>query len=360
MFFYIYISIITSLLCYVTCKFYDSNKVVSYIFLVMFILFPSIIEGGRNWDIGIDMLGYGQLYFYEAQSYDSVFDFLPNVDSYEYGYHLLNYIASRIGAINVMMFLAGLIKATLVALTCVHFRKLTIPWLLVFCYMLFFYWMGFSMMRQSIALCFTLYSMAFLFDRKYIGFAVCAILSYLFHSSGIFTLVIPFVVIMSQNKKRLAISVLGVIVIYSMASTIFIFLANSGLFREQMLDAYMNSGVANAKTNIIIMIIYILFSFFYKTKDKFLKSMVLSCSIFGIMTLSLSSLFEVAFRVSLYFMMPLLIFIPALIREDKNQVKQVIGIFILVGIFITHYLISVSHGLDGTYPYKSVILDFII
>lgn len=355
--FYIIVGVITSLLSYIAIKFYDQNRTVGIVFIICFILFPSIIEGCRDWDLGSDMLGYGQAFFYNALSYNNIISFVRDVDSKEYGYHILNYLCSRIGTINVMMFAAALIKMTLVALTCIHFRRLTIPWLMVFCYMMFFYWYGFSLMRQSIALCVSLYSLTFLYDKKYVKFVICALCSYLFHSSGLFTLLIPLVMFMSQNRKKLAVTIVSTIIIYTLASTLFLYIAGSGLFGDQMLDRYSDSGVASAKSNILIMIVFILYAIFYKDKNRTISLKVLSCSILGLMTLMLSSLFEVAFRLSFYFMMPLLIFVPALIKENKNEIKRAAGLIAMVVLFLVHYFINVSHGLADTLPYHSIILD---
>lgn len=355
--FYIVVGVITSLFSYLAFKFYDSHRVIAWTFILFFILFPSIIEGCRDWNLGSDMLGYGQAYFYNAQRYNNIIDFIKDLDSKEYAYHLLNYAASRIGAINVMMFMAALIKMTLVALTCIHFRRLTIPWLMVFCYMMFFYWYGFSLMRQSIALCVSLYSLTFLYDKKYVKFVICALCSYLFHSSGLFTLLIPLVMFMSQNRKKLVITIIGTIIIYGMASSLFLYIAGSGLFGDQMLDRYSDSGVASAKSNILIMIVFMLFAIFYKNKNQTLSLKVLSCSILGLMTLMLSSLFEVAFRLSFYFMMPLLVFVPTLIKNNMDAIKRIAGKIAMIVLFLAHYFINVSHGLADTLPYHSFILD---
>lgn len=357
--FYLIVAIITSFLSYLTFKFYDTNRSIAYILLTLLILFPSSIEGLRNMNIGGDMLGYGQAYFFNAASYDSVFRFVKDLDTKEYGYHLLNYFCSRIGGINVMMFAAALIKMTMVALTCVRFRKQTIPWLVVFTYMLFFYWYGFSLMRQSIALSICLFSLTYLNEKRYIPFTICGIIAYFFHSSGIFCFAIPVVLYLSRTRKRLFLSILGAIVVYGAASTIFVLIATSGLFNDQMLDRYTDSGVTSSKTNIVIMIVYFLSTFFFKTKNKELKFMIQSCSLFGFIILMLSNLFEVAFRVSFYFMMPLLIFVPALIKEEKNDIKKFVGEFGLVLLFLMHYFINATHGLADTIPYKSVIFDAI-
>ena len=60
----------------------------------------------------------------------------------------------------------------LLGMTAIHFRKNYCTIVSLF-YMLYFYWLGLSMMRQSIALCICLYSMTYFFDAKYWQFYCC-------------------------------------------------------------------------------------------------------------------------------------------------------------------------------------------
>ena len=357
MFFYLIVGIIASLLSHIAINNYNRNKVLFYVTFPLFILIPSIIEGCRDWNLGSDMLGYGSLCFYDSLQYSDVGSFLSQLDSKEYGYHLLCYFCGKVGTINLYMFMAALIKMTMVALTCLHFRKITIPWMVVFGYMLFFYWYGFSLMRQSLALSICMYSLVYLNDKKYLLFSLFVILGYFFHSSSIFMLILPFVILMAKMKHRLFIVILGVGFVYVSASTLFMSAATSVFFGESKVDLYLDSGVASAKTNIVIMIAFYLASYFNKNRDNDLRYYIQALSLIGIMFLSLSSLFEVAFRVSFYQMIPLLILIPSLLKNIKDKTRQLIGISIFICLFLLHIIIAANHGMADTVPYRSIILN---
>ena len=360
MIFYLIVGVITSLLAYVSIKNYDKNKLVFCWTFILFIIFPSVIEGCRNWNIGMDMQGYGSVFFYDAQRYSNVKSFVLNLETKEYAYHLLCYFCGKVGTINLYMFAAALIKMTMLALTCLHFRKITIPWMIVFGYMLFFYWYGFSLMRQSLALSICMYSLTFLYDRKYIPFILCIIIGYLFHNSSIFMLFMPFVMYMEKVKHRMIIVTLGVGIIYALATVLFVFVATSGLFGDNKADLYLDSGVTSAKTNIIIMIAFYLFTYFCKKTNRNLGYYIQACSLIGLMFLFLSSLFEVAFRMSFYQMIPLLLLIPSLVKNTRNELRKKIVTITYVCLFLLHLIVSANHGMADTIPYKSVILDHIL
>lgn len=354
---YLFIGIVTSLLARITISNYDRNKILFYVFFPLLILFPSIIEGCRDWNLGSDMLGYGSIYFYDSLHYNKVGTFLSNLDTKEYGYHLLCYFCGKVGSINLYMFMAGLIKMTMLALTCLHFRKITIPWMVVLGYMLFFYWYGFSLMRQSLAMSICMYSLVFLYEKQYIKYLLFVIIGYSFHNSSIFILFLPFVILVSKMKHRLLIVTFGVGTVYVLASTFFIFIATSGLFGEEKADLYLDSGVASAKTNIVILIAFYLAPYLHKSIDRNIKYYVQACSLIALMFLFLSGLFEVAFRVSFYQMVPLLFLIPSLLKLIKDKSIQLIGITIYICLFFLHIVIAANHGMADTIPYRSIILE---
>ena len=63
MLFYLFVGIFTSLLAHIAISNYDRNKILFYVSFPLLILFPSIIEGCRDWNLGSDMLGYGSIFF---------------------------------------------------------------------------------------------------------------------------------------------------------------------------------------------------------------------------------------------------------------------------------------------------------
>ena len=358
--FYIVIGVITAFLAQKSIRFYDINRFFSYFLLSCFVLLPSIIEGCRDWDLGSDMQGYGSAYFYNAQSYDNIHLFLANLDSKEYAYQLLCYFCGKVGTINFYMFIAAVIKMIMLALTCIYFREKTIVWLFVFCYMMFFYWYGFSLMRQSLALSICMYSLTFFYERKYLGFILCILIAYLFHNSAVFMLFILIIRIMERFEKRAKYAIAGIILCYIFANTLFLLIASSGLFGESKMDLYIDSGVASAKSNILIMSYFFFLPFWGNVDDDDLVYYTQVTSAIGLMFLLLANLFEVAFRVSFYQMILLLIIVPEMIMEIPNSQRKTTLIIITIILFFVHIYISNQHGMADTVPYRSKIIELFL
>lgn len=356
MLFYLFITILLTFLFYMAEKRWGTYS--SYFYFLLFIGLASIIEGCRNWDIGADMQGYGIAYWLNAKSYHSIASFLRDLDTKEYGYHLLNYFCSRIGDINVFLFAAGLIKITLVGLTAIHFRKAMAGWLFVFTYLTSYYFGGFSLMRQTLAITFCIYSLTALYDRKYINFFALVLLGYFFHNSAVFMLVmLPLKILVEKNPKHLMLYAYGgLVMVYGFARILFVYIATSGLFAEGKFERYQDSGVTSAKAPILIAVtIFALTYLIPKSKEnrKVLTNGIRILATATLCCLLLSSLFEIAFRISYYFAIPMTLCIIMAFWKTKCYKLCVVSFVFLH--FLNFYL-SCAHGMSGALPYKSSIL----
>lgn len=356
MIFYFIISILLSWLFYQAERNYSSKRFLIYFGL--FVIIASVIEGCRDWNVGDDMQGYGIVYWQDAQSYHSVSSFFKDLHTQEYGYHLLNYVCSAIGDINVFLYAAAFIKITLVGLTTIHFRKDMPGWLFIFTYLMVYFFYGFSLMRQTLAMSFCIYSLTALFDKKYIKFTVFVVIGYLFHNSAIFMIVmLPLKLLAEKGAKHIVFIGLGTLVlIYEYAMSLFVLIATSGLFAVEKFDLYEDSGVTSAKTNILTATsIFVLSYFIPKSKEnrKILASYIRILAMSTICCLLLSSMFEIAFRISYYFAIPMTLCVLMAFWRTKQYHLSVLCILAL---HIIHFYFACKHGLGGTIPYKSTIL----
>lgn len=356
---YIIVAILASLFAQIASMSYDKNKFLFIISFSLFVLLPSVIEGCRDWNIGEDMLSYGSYAFYNSLGYNNLFDYLRNYPTKEPGFITICFFCGKIGPINFYMFVVAFIKMMLLGLTCIQFRKNTIIWLAVLGYMLIFYWYGFSMMRQSLALSICLYSATFLYRKKYISYVVCVLISYLFHNSSVFSILLPLLLYISRFKNRLSLVVAATLIVYLSASVLFVSIATSGLFGEEMLDRYEDSGTDSPKTLLLLTAVFLISSLYYKSIYKTTKFFVQANSIIILMLLFLSSYFAASFRVAFYFIMPMLFLITCFMKSMEKQTGKLVTSICLVLVYFIHIFIAASHGLAGTYPYKSIILNSI-
>lgn len=357
---YIIVSVLSSLFAEIAAKCYDKNKLVFIISFSLFLLFPSIIEGCRDWYIGEDMQAYGSYGFYNSLRYNNLLTYLSDESLKEPGFYVICYYCGKVGPINFYMFVAAFIKMMMLGLTCIRFRKTVIVWLAVLGYMLVFYWYGFSLMRQSLALSICLFSTTFLFNKRYVGFITCVVIAYFFHNSSVFVMTLPLLMSISKLKKRLSLVILASIIVYLFASVLFVSIATSGLFGEEMLERYENSGVNSSKTLLLMMAVFFLCSYLYKSKDETIKFYVQSFSVVALLLLGLAGYFAASFRIAFYFIMPLLFLITYFIKTTEHKTGRLLISICLICMYFLHFYVAGTHGLAGTVPYKSIILNLIL
>lgn len=362
MFFYISISLISTILVYLAQR--TSPKILSKFFLICSILIPSVIGGCRDTSIGTDLQGYGILFFDEIRQYNSITKLFSEWNySSEYGYVLLNYISSKISKdIHAFLFLSELIKMSLVVWTAWNYRKLISSHIVVFTYMIFMYWYGLSLLRQSLAMCICLSAMIYFSNRKYAHFLLIVTVAYLFHNSAIFFCILPILDFIYKKIKQPQFFMLTLIaVIYFCSSSIFYIIASSGLFRIGILELYENSGVTLSKSNLLLSFFIFLSTLSIRGKrlkcNKYYKFLVLTNAALSILFLLLSQFFEIAFRISFYQMMFLIIYYPFLLKNMSNIPLKISYMTIYISIYLLHYYVNVDHGLADTIPYTSRILN---
>ena len=356
MFFYIIVILVTTLLFYL-CE-HNSGKNISFLQFSIFVLFPSVIEGCRDVTVGQDMQVYGVEFFINAKYSHSFNSFIKSLYTNEYAYHILNYICSRFGEINLFLFVAAAIKMTLVGLTALHFRKTFPSWILILCYLLFFYVYEFSLMRQGMALAVCFYGLTFFFEKKFIPFYVCVFVAYLFHSSAVFMFFLyPVHIAVKKWPQKITLYVIFILsFVYFTIRAIYNSIANLLLFSEDKIEGYFDSGVKSSKTCILIAVSLFFISYIIRVNEEFeyKKIMARMLSIISLFFLLLCYFIEVAFRISFYFLIPSLILTFSYLCIANIKHKMIY--LYIISVFFLHIFISAIHGLGGTIPYKSEIL----
>lgn len=356
MFFYITIAFFTSYLFFLSVL-ADKNgsKFGSRLFFALFILLPSLVGGLRDKNIGEDMLGYGQAYFYDACKYNLRLLF-EDTTTKEYGYFFLNWVCAQIThKINFFLFVAEALKMIFIGLTAWHFKKESSSFIFIITYMLFFWWYGFSMMRQSIAITICIYSLVLFLRKKYLYFILSVFFAYEFHNSAIFFLLLILLLLIKSQKIKFIIIIIGSFAVLAIWQSAILYMADSGFFRGD-LSNYIDSGVSTAKSNVALALVFMLFTLYLTLKKIVLKHkeyipIILDMSIITLLILFMSTYIETAFRISYYSMIIIIILMPTIIREMPKIIS--IG---YVSLFFIHYYFMAMHGAAGTIPYTSKIL----
>ena len=326
--------------------------------LLIAILIPALFEGLRDDVVGEDMLGYGGNWFFNMDENDELLNMFEFAQTPEYAYHLLIYICKKISQnINVFMTACALIKMTAVILFVWKLREQLSSVLFLFSYYCFFYVTSFSMMRQGIAVAICIYSLIFFVNKNLLKFLLTVAIAYFFHNSAILMLLLIPIYYMKDFKWKYFVILGSIIFIYLFVEALFELVLMTPLFKSEMMDLYMDSGVPSAKTNILISLVfcgYAMYQHFWGEEDKpDSVYILLTTSAMTLLFLLLSSYIEVAFRMSYYVFIVSLLITTSLIYQSVRLRYPIMLCFVFL--FLLHFYISCKHGLSGALEYSSQI-----
>ena len=353
MLFYSFLFVLFILLYYIAEK---SNRSILVIFSA---IPPTLLEGLRDWYVGSDMLGYGSQWFEGTNIQDSITQVIETAPTPEYGFILLIYFCKLMSKdINMYMTVCAFIKILLVYFACFNLRKKLNTIILLFAYYCFFYVLGFSMMRQSIAIAICFYSLFFLLNHRLKSFLSMVLLAYFFHNSAVLMLIfVPLYYMREMKLKYIIIIGSGLLVLYWI-ELLFSFVLKTPIFKSEMADLYLDSGVASAKTNILEASFFLLYSFLLnfkrvRTNDEKVYYLIVS-SFLTLVFLLLSSYIEVAFRMS-YYMFIMSMMLSAYYISNSRHYRGLLTVG-YIALFLLHSYIESTHGMADALPYSSKIL----
>lgn len=329
--------------------------------ILIAILIPTLFEGLRDEFVGEDMLGYGSEWFYMMDQHASIFSMLEDAQTPEYGYHLLIYICKILSPdIHLYMTACALIKMTAVTLFAYRMREQLSSILFLFCYYCFFYVLFFSLMRQGIAVAICIFSLYYFINNNILKFLLAVFVAYFFHSSAVLMLLLIPLYYMRNMRYNYYIILGGVVFIYLAVEVLFQLVLMTPIFKSEMADLYIDSGVTSAKTNLLLSALFLCYGaykYFFENENEEENSniyLLIVTSALTLLFLLLSSYIEVAFRMSYYMFIISLVIITKFINYSESYRLAQIGSIVVL--FLLHYYIACSHGLAGALDYTSAIL----
>lgn len=358
MFFYLFITTISLCLFFIANRFYSlKNKSLFYLVILCFLLFPSIFAGARDFTVGIDIDTYGLEHFQYAARCNSLYELYQDPPSHELGWFAFNYLSSRlINDLNFFFFLSELLKLVLVSYTAIHLRQRLNPVIFMFTYFMFFYFAGWCLMRQSLALAFCCLAFTYYLDKKYVWFVLIILIARTFHNSAVLMLVFPIFDYMKKWKYSYILTLSGLIMAFSSIYFIIEKVAESGLFREDFYDLYFDSGVPTSKAFIVIDGLYILYGILFTIEKRSnMRCLIANNAIFTMALVLMGQYVNVAYRAAFYPMLCLMIISLISIKSVKSQMRR-ISYLVVCSSFFLYFYVESNHELLGTIPYSSFIL----
>lgn len=175
--------------------YYDDRRLLTA-FSVLALLPPILLAGFRDATVGADMQVYILYTFEQAVSTElGLFDFISNYQGVlEPLYMLINYVAARFSDTPYLLLITihTLVMVPLYV-TAMKWRPYLSPALFMFVFYMIFFQETLSIVRQSIALSFSMLAFTLLLQRRYLSYAACTLVALGFHNTAVISLAFPMV-----------------------------------------------------------------------------------------------------------------------------------------------------------------------
>jgi hypothetical protein len=343
-------------------KVYRKNKKISIAISVLNVLMLSVFAGIRSFSVGKDISVYGLSRFESELSSKSFFNRLGNYSQPEYGYYFANYVVSRFTRdYHVFLFIHQLFLSTIIHILAYRDKeaKGSPIWLYVTCYLFLWFNTSLNILRQSIALFIQLYSFQFLEKNKSGKYVIATLLAMLFHLSSALFLVVPVLYKFFNKKRGIAQIVVSCMVI--VGSFLFIGEIITVLMNYipsfSKYAAYLNNEGARLSGRYllykVIMGVSILAFYISAMNKKENNNAILAAfSAYDIVFYALSGFVMFGYRISYFFLVHDLIFIPridAMLSKKNKLLFRMVVLLLLVGYWINRFILS---NYDSTLPYR--------
>jgi len=319
---------------------YITNKKIPYLFIILISVILSIYSGflDNNWSY--DRQNYQHVFLDEISRTSNITDL--SYINFEIGYLLLN-ILIRIFTNNpfwlffIVTFIFSYINLYVIyKLT----SKYTIVVLLFFISYFFFY--DLYLLRQAMAVSFSNLAIINFLNKKFYKFFIYGFIACLFHISAI-VLLLLLLVSKFKSKKLYLYGTIGCIILFITFNITLGFIINNISYfgKYAYIIRALNSSTSIEGTFTVILKgipFYILFILAYIKYEK-LKLLnnnihiftfcIWICGISWILSINMMWFF----RINLYFLLPVLIFIPTLIDTIKDKNLRNICYFLIIGLF---------------------------
>lgn len=192
---------------------YKNNKL-GKILAIILLFILSLVAGARTIELGWDAQKYVASTFFRLNYFDGDYSSFMDETTVEYGFSLLSYLLYKIKPdVNLLLFAYSFVTTALIFIfgfiekKNIKFSNL----LIVYFFTLFL--VSFNIIRQSIAVGFALVAFSYLKKNKKILCTIFTILTCMFHSSGIFVLLIYLLYAFIGDEKNKSKRVFKVIIL---------------------------------------------------------------------------------------------------------------------------------------------------
>lgn len=370
--------ILTSLLTIFANKF-KNNKHLYILFAICASLVLSFFCGYRDYTI-VAPRDYKMYVAPLVQQYSEMnfFTFAKTFNGLEIGFVTLSYIILKIfNDAHTLLFVFQFICSILV-FRFAYLRKNESPILIIIIYMLFWYMLSYTLIRQSIALCLTLLGLEYMSEEKTKKGIILMIIAIMFHSTAIIVAVMYIYMRWymkksnsSNNKNFIMICSLILICVVAFFYKQIIY---TMIFSLHILPTKMYSYISDSrfyleegslkKIELSLTILATIIGTIYTKikKEEKIAHVYLFYLIIGLILLLMSTKVSLLNRLSYYFLiMPFYYFYTNINRIFKKETtNQIVATSIVVIVFLTVWIYKYPMIQEWeTFPYISDIFTFL-
>lgn len=350
LFFYIMFFILSAFFLYI------GNKKNNRYFKILAILIPILI-GGFRYYVGTDYTNY--IDYYNVYSPLTITQYLSQMGIFE----ILFYIISRLSFVltnnyYLMFFISNVIIVifTFLAIDKIEIKNKYLVWAM---FLLLYFPTMLNAVRQGISVAITFYMLELFFDKKFKQALIMSILSPLFHTSGLITIVMFFIMYLLQKrlKKRNRKNIIIISFLILLCIPIFTNLVTYIPFLQQYTKYETLLAEGNNYTFYLKLIILLVFLLFYKGMVNKSKNTFFFYLLFSIeVTLTLLGFISpFVKRITLYFSLGQLL-LWALLPElgaNKNS-KNFLNILVIV-YSVSYFILAYYYlGQSDIFPYQTI------
>lgn len=301
------------------------------------------ILGLRSPYVGADTLSY--VSHFERGLNFSFFDF--SYSRFEPGFLLLNKVIGLFASTQTYLFIVGMISISLIGW--VIYTESEMPFFSLFLFIsLGFYTNTFNLVRQMIAVALIFCSYKFLKQDKFISFTLLIFLAATFHITALLFFPIYLVRYRKISSIYLLISGLLSIIVAILAENLLLFMVvYFGSFDYEL--------IAGGGWRRLVLLIFILAtSILYRKKiiqNDEKKAIYFNITVFAIFIQILALNFSLFTRVTAYFRIYLLLFIPEIISNIDDKFVRVLVIIAVVVFLLVQYSVSLNNDISNIVPY---------
>lgn len=348
-------------LAYLANKNYK-NKTKFYIFSLLSIMIVALLAGLRDYSVGYDVNNYISVHWTLARSSASFTSYCKAIGTNEYLFLLILFFFGKVTS-DFHFVLAFL---HLIIIACIYFgafkhRKIINPCFLLFLFYFLFFNDSLNIIRQYVAMSIVFAGFILLENNKLVKFSLVILIASLFHKVALISFVYVLLRIIFFNKncklrpnfeiKQFFIIVLCTLVVV-LGHKILTFMLNSGLLSSKYALYLTSESVssANLKSILLAIEIFILFTFFEKSKAD-LKFYRLNAVIY-LIVLQLTRVIFFGSRIALFFslmnLFPLCMASKCCISKYDVKILNASLVIVVIMYWLFLYILNNS---GNTYPY---------